>query len=60
MGSLFGKGKGRERGEVRKWDLGYSVKEKGEGEKPLPLPTALHTRERGLLEGMCVGQGSWK
>lgn len=60
MGSLFVKGKERERGEVRKWDLGYSMKEKGEGEKPLPLPTALHTRARGFLEGMCVGQARLK
>lgn len=58
MGSLFVKGK--ERGEVRKWDLGYSVKEKGEGEKSLPLPTALHTRARRFLEGICVGQGRLK
>lgn len=35
-------------------DQGCSVKEKGEGEKPLPLPTALHRRGKGLLEAMCV------
>lgn len=59
MGSFFVKGKEREVG-LRSLDQGCSVKEKGEGEKPLPLPTALHTRGRALLEAMCAGQGNWK
>lgn len=59
MGSFFVKGKEREVG-LGSLDQGCRVKEKGEGEKPLPLPTALHARGRGLLEGICAWQGNWK
>lgn len=53
MGSFFVKGKEREVG-LGSLDQGCDVKEKGKEEKTLPLPAALHTRGRGLLEVMCV------